>query len=282
MPRSRRLPSRPAGRHSGWSAIDTSSNPDWYPEFLARSREGQLKRVASHPERELAYLRLEPGARVLDVGCGTGQLTSAIADLVSPHGQVVGLDKSGVMLAHVLPGRRGPRTSPCFVRGDVRSLPFPDHAFDRTVATTLFQHLEDPAGALREMVRVTKSGGQVAVSDQDWSTHLVSTGRPALDLKLQNLIVAQVRNPHVIRDVPSMLWDLGARAITVVPDTVVVSSHGEQGLLPILGELLRDAGRTGVLSRREAQHVADEVRKRVRRGLPFESFCMFHTTGVAP
>ena len=96
------------------------------------------------------------GARVLDVGAGTGAATRAV--LAAGAGAVVAVDAAFGMLAH-----RAADRPPAAV-GDVVDLPFSAGAFDAAVAAFSLNHLPDPAAGLREMARVTRSGGPVLVA----------------------------------------------------------------------------------------------------------------------
>lgn len=112
----------------------------------------------------LENLDLPPGARVLEVGAGTGRATIdvGLADLVGPEGQIAALDPSANLL-QVLEAkrtRRGLRNIQV-VQGAAERLPFPDHTFDATVAV-ISLHFTDAPRAIAEMVRVTKPGGLVS------------------------------------------------------------------------------------------------------------------------
>jgi SAM-dependent methyltransferase len=111
---------------------------------------------------------LTPDARVLDVGCGPGTITVGLADRV-PTGEVVGLDAVPSVLdeARAQPGA-AERTNLRFEVGDVMALGHPDGSFDVVHAHQVLQHLADPVGALREMRRVCRPGGIVAVRDADY------------------------------------------------------------------------------------------------------------------
>jgi ubiquinone/menaquinone biosynthesis C-methylase UbiE len=113
------------------------------------------------------YLRkhLVNGLSVLDVGCGTGNLTSGIADLVHP-GSVIGVDIAGdvIEMARAEFGS----ISISFEVADVYSLKFPDEVFDVVHAHQVLQHLGNPIAALHEMKRVAKTGGFVAMRDSDY------------------------------------------------------------------------------------------------------------------
>jgi ubiquinone/menaquinone biosynthesis C-methylase UbiE len=104
--------------------------------------------------------RLREGERVLDVACGTGALTLAAADIVGPSGSVVGLDSNPQMLAVA---RRKPQRIE-WVEGRAEDLPFPDNSFHAVVSQFGFMFFEDKPKALREMVRVLRPGGMLAVA----------------------------------------------------------------------------------------------------------------------
>ena len=100
---------------------------------------------------------LAPGARVLDVGCGTGANGPALAD---GGRTVIGLDASTVPLGLGGTGERGHRAR---VRGDAAHLPFGDGVFDLVVALDVLEHLDDDVAAARELARVVKPGGHVII-----------------------------------------------------------------------------------------------------------------------
>jgi SAM-dependent methyltransferase len=101
--------------------------------------------------------RVERGQRVLDVGCGTGALTSVLADLVGAD-QVAGVDPSEPFVEQCR--ENVPRAD---IRvGPAETLPFDDAEFDRALAQLVFHFVDDPAGAVGEMARVTRPGGVVS------------------------------------------------------------------------------------------------------------------------
>jgi SAM-dependent methyltransferase len=132
-------------------------------------------------ENSAAYLlpHLAPDAKVLDVGCGPGTITTDLADRV-PQGHVTGIDAAQEVIeqARKLAGDRG---GVDFATGDVYALDYPDGAFDVVHAHQILQHLGDPVRALREMRRVTKPGGLVAVRDADFGGMTWYPELPILD-----------------------------------------------------------------------------------------------------
>ena len=121
-------------------------------------------------ESSAAYLlpHLRPDDVLLDVGAGPGTIT---VDLASRVGQVVGLDPApaAVAAAQELVTSRG-ATNVRIALGDVYALDAPDDTYDVVHAHQVLQHLADPVAALREMRRVCRPGGIVAVRDADYAT----------------------------------------------------------------------------------------------------------------
>jgi ubiquinone/menaquinone biosynthesis C-methylase UbiE len=122
-------------------------------------------------ENSAGYLlpHLEPGMHVLDVGCGPGTITVDLADLVGPTGRVTALERTpaALDLARAEVERRGTENVD-FAVGDVTALDLPDASYDVVHAHQVLQHVDDPVGGLREMARVTRTGGLVAARDSDY------------------------------------------------------------------------------------------------------------------
>ena len=113
---------------------------------------------------------LTPGASVLDVGCGPGQHHLRFRRHSSAPGSVTGLDRSPDVIAQASRPRRRARRArtSSFAAGNIYDLDFEDETFDVVHAHQVLQHLTDPVEALREMRRVAKPGGIVAVRDADF------------------------------------------------------------------------------------------------------------------
>ena len=134
-------------------------------------------------ENSAAYLlpHLSSGAAVLDVGCGPGTITADLATLVTPaRVTALELTEPALDLARTEITRRG-LDNVDFAVGDVHALDFPDDTFDVVHAHQVLQHVADPVAALREMRRVTRPGGIVAVRDGDYAAFVWFPLLPALD-----------------------------------------------------------------------------------------------------
>jgi SAM-dependent methyltransferase len=106
---------------------------------------------------DLAGVR--PGQEVLDAACGTGIVARTVADRLAGDGRVVGLDLNDAMLAVA----RQVRPDLEWRQGDVAALPFPDRSFDVVLCQMALMFVPDRTAALREMARVTRPGGTVAL-----------------------------------------------------------------------------------------------------------------------
>ena len=126
--------------------------------------------------------RLSPTDRLLDVGSGPGTLT---ADLASYVGSVTALEitEAAASLTRDELARQG--IVGTVDVGNVHALPYDDDAFDVVHAHQVLQHVADPVQALREMARVTRPGGTVAVRDSDYASFAWFPRLPALDRWLE-------------------------------------------------------------------------------------------------
>ena len=112
-------------------------------------------------------LRPRLGDRLLDVGCGTGEVVRALAGLVGAHGTVVGVEPSARMLDEARRRTGNSTLRVEFHPGDISRLDFSDATFDGVTCERVFQHLDAPDTAIGEFVRVTRPGGRIVVIDTD-------------------------------------------------------------------------------------------------------------------
>ncbi|WP_026197573.1 class I SAM-dependent methyltransferase [Sciscionella marina] len=122
-------------------------------------------------ENSAGYLapELRPGLSVLDIGCGPGTITVDLAERVAP-GRVLGVDPSAAVLEEARANaEQAGRGNVTFEQGDVYALDIPDDSVDVVHAHQVLLHLTDPVAALREMLRIARPGGLVAVRDTDYA-----------------------------------------------------------------------------------------------------------------
>src|ERR1700722_8537574 len=111
---------------------------------------------------------LKKGDSFLDFGSGPGTITMDLAEWVAP-GIVVGIDRAPEVIERAREAADARSLSNLsFEVGDVYNLEFEDSSFDVVYAHQVLQHLSDPTCALREMRRVLRDGGWLAVRDADY------------------------------------------------------------------------------------------------------------------
>lgn len=147
-------------------------------------------------ENSAAYLvpHLRTGQELLDVGCGPGTITLDLAALVAP-GRAVGIDAAAAAVAEAQARLDdAPVANVSFAVGSVYELEWADASFDVAHAHQVLQHLADPVAALREMRRVLRPGGLLAVRDGDYGGFFWTPADPLLDRWLELYHEVTARN----------------------------------------------------------------------------------------
>ena len=142
-------------------------------------------------EAFLSGLGLASGWACLDVGCGDGQVTVAMARVAGPTGRVVGIDIDDEALELARQAAKRAGVSAEFVHGDAAG-PLFTETFDLAYARLLLSHIVDPVAAARAMRAEVRPGGAVAVEDLFTGTLRSDPPAPALD-RLQEVYCATVR-----------------------------------------------------------------------------------------
>lgn len=175
-----------------------------YDAFFVPALFGQF------PDRVLGHAGVATGARVLDVGCGTGILASAARHRVGPDGAVVGIDPNDGMLA--VARRKEPSID--WRSGTAEALPFADGSFDHVVSQFAAMFFADRRAAMAEMARAGSPGGTVTVAT--WAALDRTPGYAAMvaliDDELGRAAADAVRAPFVlgaVDDVRELLAPLG-------------------------------------------------------------------------
>lgn len=122
--------------------------------------------------RTFAHILSEPDSRILDLCCGTGDMTFALVKEAGRHGQqIVGADFSHAMLQRAhrkgrdQVERKGDTAAPHWIEADALRLPFPSAHFNLLTSAFGFRNLADYDAGLREIVRVLKPGGECGILD---------------------------------------------------------------------------------------------------------------------
>ncbi len=232
---------------SRWPATD----PNQYQHFMGRWSEHLAPRF-------LAFAGTAPGDHILDVGCGTGILTKALADAGAT---ATGIDASEPYLDSARHHRSHPDIT--YEHGDIVKMRFADGAFDASVSTLVLDTVPEVEQVVSEMKRVVRPGGIVASGVHDmWCNPTLSliwdTGA-VLDRGVSELRDAIKAHALVMANGQARLWrKMGLHDVTEAPIVVDCEFPGFEDYW---------AGRTSGQGRLSARlkNLADDLRGEIER-----------------
>ncbi|MFG3256335.1 methyltransferase domain-containing protein [Streptomyces sp. NPDC048172] len=240
-----------------------------------------LDRVDAAPEAEalrrrsyeLLGVRERPGARVLDVGCGTGR---AVGEMAGAGARAEGADTDAAMLA--LARERWPGAR--FHEADALQLPYGDGTLDGYRADKLYHALPDPAAALAEARRVLAPGrGRVCLLGHDWDAFLLDADDPELTRALVRARSAELPFPRAARGYRNLLLDAGFQDVHAEARTWILTG---EAALPYLEGHARAGVASGAVTAAAADRWHREQRHRATADRLFLALPFFMAAGRAP
>jgi ubiquinone/menaquinone biosynthesis C-methylase UbiE len=174
-----------------------------YVHGYATKEQERLVRQAEHWRRRLIRdgTQLEPGTRLLEVGCGVGAVLAVLGQEF-PGVQLFGVDIEAKQLEFAAGHLERSGVEATLVEADALALPFDDGSFDHVWMMWFLEHVPDPPAALREAQRVLAPGGAITAIEVDYSTVRAEPSTPALEALFAT----------VVRSMASAGWsDAGTR-----------------------------------------------------------------------
>ena len=251
------------------------------PEYLRKSAElaGKLKQYSYE------LMRISPGNRILDLGCGPGIDTVALAKLVGDAGKVYGLDVDEIMVSQADEFALKENVANRIIHqtGDVKKLPFENDFFDAVRAERLFQVLPEnysPQQVFSEILRITKPGGRIVLADTDWATASVDFPDSELERRLLSFFARSMRpNGFAGRQFYKLFFDNSVKDINIDTFPLVLNDFS----LTPFGKWLTDAAlKKTIATASEIENWMDTLNKEHEAGRFYASVNMNVVSGVKP
>jgi SAM-dependent methyltransferase len=238
-----------------------------------------LDQMAARPAvqtlKTWAIERLAPGPAdtAVDVGSGTGEDVVALARLA---GRAVGVEPSPGLRAEAV--RRAGASGAEFVDGDAAALPFEDESVDVLRCERVLQHVADPDSVVKEMARVLRPGGRIALIDTDWATAIIHPADLDVLQRMVDYFLGQSANPYSGRRLRGLLAGAGLEITGETAATWIEAQEGaRQGYVAMMH---LHALQGGVITPAEAEAFARGLHDAADRGAFHMSLTMYAVSAV--
>lgn len=244
----------------GFESVDRYKNPVDFVEYLEVVN--ALPDIQRYKKRLDELLGLSSRDVILDVGCGTGSDMRDIAKRNTSI-RIVGIDISMSML-----DRAKTLTSTdllesgtiAYSKQDANYLGFADNSFNVTRADRTFQHLSTPQKALHEIVRVTKPGGRILLTDSFWDT-LHIDGVPEEDSDtMRKAYLTIIKNPSIARSFKTLMELEGIQDVKVEIMKLVFSGFKDAETVLWMEDSLQEGMKMGGITQEEMEHATQSIR----------------------
>ena len=262
---------------AAWGGVDRAADPAAFVRFLDRVADDAAAGPAG-ADRLAALLDPRPGQRLLDVGCGLGGATRALARLVGPTGRAVGVDNSATMIAAA---RARDARAATYGVADAHDLPFAAATFDGVCSLSTFEILGEPRRALAELARVARPGGRVVVGGPDLGSTMIDADDRALTRRLLDFVCDHETNGWIGRQLPGLCREVGLVDMAVEASTWIATDHALAWDV-WLGRHLARALATGAVAPDEAAAWREDLARRAAAGRFFLARTAFLVAGRKP
>jgi ubiquinone/menaquinone biosynthesis C-methylase UbiE len=264
----------------GWRKSEAMTTP---PAVLYLDTISATEFVRSYKRKAFEMLGVRQGARLLDVGCGTGDDVIALARMVGPTGKVTGLDKNPTVIAEGWRRLEGKGLPAEFQIGDVHHLGFPDDTFDCCRSDRAVQHMDDPERAIAEMIRVLRPGGRVVISEPDWETLVIDSSDRSVTRRVVNFMCDRiVRHGWIGRQLPRLFKQARLADVEVKADVFIITDLTSADRIWGLRRHAKRAQQAGVITEDEMAGWFEELERADKAGLTFTSALGFLACGRKP
>lgn len=248
------------------------------PEYL----EAAAQALRAVKRRSYELMHIEPGHRVIDIGCGPGLDTLNLGRVAGAAGRVVGVDLDRRMIQEA-----GRRTTDAGLQhyvfhhvADACMLPYRSGIFDSARSDRMLMHLKCLGRAVDEMTRVLKPGGWMVLTEPDWGTLSIASTLTSIERRL-----AEIRADHTLasgyagRRLYQLLRERDFHEIAVEVVAVWSASLQEIRYLGFLDTVESEALELGLLSEHEIGLWREDLQELDRAGHCFASMNVVTVAG---
>jgi len=243
-------------------------------------------------DHEIDVMKIKSGMSILDAGCGSGAITRKFAQIVKPA-QVTAIDFDPVFIenAKAIAADEG-LNNINFENGDLDNLKYQDGTFDLTYCRLVLMHVEDPVRTVSELKRVTRTGGFVAISDNDDDAIIIHPSFPRVTelwRKYGEWSKTKRMDRHIGRQLFSILSQAGLNSIRIFPYSIYRTQENPEQFrmfasvpIQIMAAKKTELLEQGIFSEEEYDLAMEEFEAMVNNPGGFIMTTLFFAIGEVP
>ncbi len=262
----------------GFASVDQSNSGNFARRLDAMHA---LDFFRAYKKETFQQMRAGPGARVADIGCGTGDDAKRLAEMVGATGHVTGFDLSQALLDEAKT-RHADTPNLSFVLSPADHLDAPSDYFDAVRVDRVLTHVPDIADALKELGRVVKPGGRIVVSEPDMPGCWLSGAHPEISARIFQAIATSCAQPYAARNLYHAFLDAGFEDVELKLHAAAIADPGPAENILNFGATIQGMLAAGTLKPEEAAAWGAAFEERRRLGRFLGGMTIFIASGTKP
>lgn len=232
-------------------------------------------------ERSYELMHIRNGDRILDIGCGPGTDTIPLSQFVGTTGQIIGIDIDHEMIELANKKAKEANVADRVIHKhfDAESIPYNADYFDSCHSDRLFQHMLTPWRTISEMVRVTKPGGWIVVSDTDHSTMSIDSPDIDIEWKLRRFHTEMFKNGYIGRQLYRLFKQENLADIVVEIFPLFSTEYMLTRYIALLDKTEKEAISAGIITDEELKRWHNNLERSNEEGIFFCSVIMVLIAG---